>query len=812
MPACPNCGRDNPEGFQFCPSCGASMAGPTQAREERKLVTILFADVTGSTALGERLDPERLRSLLNTYFSAMSAAIESWGGTVEKFIGDAIMAAFGVPLVREDDAERALRAALDMLARLEDLNHDFEQRHGVILQIRIGVNTGEVIAPIAGPADQMIVAGDAVNVAARLEGAAEPGTVLVGERTYLAARNAFRFGGPLALDLKGKAEAVAARRLIEPLAEATRGVPGLRSPMVGRDRELDAVVGLLEEAVETARPRLVVVFGPAGIGKSRLLQEFVRIVPARYPSAAVLRGRCLAAGQGITYWALGEILRTACGIGLADPVEVAQSRLRAAARELLAPLELREEEIDQTIHALATTAGIPLRDNPLDRLEPQAVADELARAWPRFAAASAARGPAVFVVEDLHWAEGLLLDMLERVLARSTGPLLILATARPEFAEAHPTFAAGREDSSSISLRPLTEGQSSELVEGLLAVAQLPPELREEMLAKAEGNPFFLEELIRRLIDEGALIRKGDRWMATAAASTTLLPDTIHGLLAARIDTLPVEEKRVLQEAAVVGRVFWEEPVARSMGNGEVSGALLGLERKGLVSARPTSTIAGQVEFIFKHALVRDVAYASLPKARRARAHAEHAAWMEQLAGERVEEFAELIAHHYATAATGEDADLAWVDDASAREAVRAKAFASLVLAGRVARKRFAIPRAVDLHQRALALAGSDGDRALALDELGDDHVAVYHGDEAFAAYQEALEIIRATGPVPVDRARVCLKAARIASEKSGAFRAEPDPAAVEDLVQEGLEAAMDERPGLGCWPWWARARCTGRG
>jgi tetratricopeptide (TPR) repeat protein len=472
---------------------------------------------------------------------------------------------------------------------------------------------------------------------------------------------------------------------------------------------------------------------------------------------------------------------------------VAQTKLRASAAEILAALDLREPEVDQTIFALATTAGIPLPDNPLDRLEPRAVADELARAWPRFAGAFAARGPTVLVIEDLHWAESQLVDMLERLLARSVGPLFLVATARSEFAQAHPDFAAGREDSSSVSLRPLTEEQSGELVEELLLVADLPDELRREILAKAEGNPFFLEELIRRLIDEEALVREGERWRATDAARSTILPDTIHGLLAARIDALSGEEKRVLQEAAVVGRVFWEEPLARSFGNGEVSVALLGLERKGLVFARPTSTIAGQVEFMFKHALVRDVAYASLPKTRRARAHAEHAAWIEELAGDRLEEFAELVAHHYATAATGEDADLAWADEPAARQAVRAKAFEALVLAGRVARKRFAIARAVELHEQSLALAQEPEDRARALEELGDDHVAVYHGDEALASYQQALAIIRSGGDGGSDRARICLKAGRMAAEKSGAFRVQPEPASVESLIREGLEAATDQ-------------------
>jgi class 3 adenylate cyclase/tetratricopeptide (TPR) repeat protein len=807
MPVCSSCGTESPEGFRFCPHCGAPLAPPEPTREERKLVTILFADVTGSTALGEQLDPERLRVLLSAYFSAMSAVIESWGGTVEKFIGDAIMAVFGVPVIREDDAHRALRAAGDMLVRLDELNSEFRERHALSLAIRIGVNTGEVIAPVGPPAAQRIVAGDAVNVAARLEQAAEPGSVMVGERTYLAARDAFRFGDAVDLELKGKSGKVTAWPLIEPRAETGRGIPGLRAPMVGRDREVGALMGLLEEAVETGRPRLVVVYGPAGIGKSRLVLEFLRLASARYPEASVLRGRCLPAGQGITYWALGEMLRAGCGISMGDPVEEARDKLAVAARDLLAPLALREEDARQTIFALATTAGIPLPGNPLEKLEPREVADELARAWPRFAAAFTSRGPAVFVVEDLHWAEEQLLDMLERLLARTGGPLLIVATARPEFAEPHPGFAGGREDASSVSLRPLTHDQGERLVAGLLVEAELPAGLREDILSTAEGNPLFVEEIVRRLVDEGSVIRVDDHWQATDAATATAIPDTIHGVLAARIDALPSEEKRVLQEAAVVGRVFWEEPVARALGNGGVSDALLGLERKGLVFARPTSTIAGQVEFMFKHALVRDVAYASLPKSRRARAHAEHAAWMEDLAGDRFDEFAELVAHHYATAVAGEDADLAWAEEVAAREAARGKAFEALAHAGSLARRRFSVDKAVELHRRAFELASSRRERARALDELGDDHGALYHGDEAVKAYQEAIALLEPDPEMAPWRARICAKAARMITEKSGAFRVHLDPGLPDRMIDEGLKAADD--PATRAWLLAIRGRCA---
>jgi class 3 adenylate cyclase/tetratricopeptide (TPR) repeat protein len=788
---CPSCRTPVVTDARFCPNCGTELT-PTLRKEERKVVTLLFADVTGSTALGERLDPERLRSLLTAYFSAMSALIESWGGTVEKFIGDAIMAVFGVPIVREDDPERALRAGLAMLSRLRELNRDFEQRHGVTLEIRIGVNTGEVIAPVGGPLEQLIVSGDAVNVAARLEQAAEPGTILAGERTYLAARNAFRFEPPVALELKGKAEAVSAWRVVEPLPEATRGVPGLWSVMVGRDRELDTLLTLLEEAIETGRPRMVAVYGPAGIGKSRLVQELLRAASSAHQELGVLRGRCLAAGQGITYWALGEILREATGIGLGDPADAAAEKFRRGVRELLDPLALSEEDLEQTVFALAATAGIYLPNNPLDSMEPRAVANEMSRAWPRFATAYAMRAPEVLVVEDLHWAEDQLLDMLERLLARSSGPLLFVVTARPEFAQAHPGFASGREEASSIALRPLTEQQSAALVEGLLAIADLPLELNEEILAKAEGNPFFLEEILRRLIDEGALVRDDDRWRATESARGVVLPDTVHGLLAARIDGLPPEEKRVLQEAAVIGRVFWEEPVALAIGNGAVSDALLQLERRGLVFARPTSTIGGQVEFTFKHALVRDVAYASLPKARRARAHAEHGAWIEQLAGDRVDEFAELIAHHYRTAAAGEDADLAWADQPETHADVRKKAFEALLRAGVAAKKRSALKKAVELHEEALALVATDEERVRALEELGDDHTALYHGDEAVAAYRSAIELLTAEPEAGDDLARVCSKAARMIVEKSGAFRVQPPASEADAYVRRGLEVVRD--------------------
>jgi predicted ATPase/class 3 adenylate cyclase len=771
---------------------GTPVAGPGSA-EARKIVTILFADVTGSTSLGEQLDPERLRALLGAYFAAMAAVIESWGGTVEKYIGDAVMAVFGVPTVREDDAQRALHAALEMRTRLAELNVDFERQHHVALQVRIGVNTGEVVAPIGAGQQHGLVAGDAVNVAARLEQAAEPGMILVGERTRSAARHAFQFDAPLTLELKGKAQPLRASPLLGPLPEAergVRGVRGLRAPLIGRDRELATLLGLLDEAVEARRPRMVVLYGPAGIGKTRLASEFLAAADAQYPDVTVLRGRCLAVGHGITYWALAEILRGACRIGLDEPVDLVRERLRERVGQLLAPLNLPPGEVEVTAAALAMTAGIQLDAGPAAAIS----AEDLARAWPRFATAYAASGPAVWVVEDLHWAGEPVLEMLERIATRTDGPLVLLATARPEFAESHPGFPAGGESAAAISLRPLTDRQSGEMLERLLEVAEIPDALRAEILAKAEGNPFFVEEIIQRLIDEGALTQDGDRWRAVRAIDVAPIPDSVQALLSARVDALAPMERRALQEAAVIGRTFWAAPVEEALSAEDVAEVLVSLERKGLIFVRPMSTLAGQTEYIFKHALVRDVAYASLPKARRARAHAEVAAWIEKLAGDRADEFAELIAHHYLTAVTGDDSDLAWLDDPGTREDLRRRAFAALIAAGRTARKRFATDRAAELHEQARSLAISDAERLDAFEQLGRDHEVAFHGDEALAAFNAALEIARRD---PGERPRVASLARRagaMVSVRAGSFREPPDLASADALIAEGLAVVEDRR------------------
>ena len=536
---CTRCGQENPGGARFCNACAAPLGGMERG-EERKLATMLFADLAGSTELGSRLDPERLRSLLQRYFAAVAACIDSWGGTVEKYIGDAVLAVFGVPVAREHDAERAVRAALEILQQLEELNPSFERHYGVTLRVRIGLNTGEVIAPASDDPSQTLVAGDAVNVAARLEQAARPGTVLVGRRTYAATRRAFRFEGPIALRLKGKGGTVDGYRVLgrEAGMEGMRAPVGLTTGMVGRGREIDALMTRLGEAAAAKQVRTVFVRGPAGIGKSRLVQELVDRTVRLESTPTVYGGRCLAAGRGITYWALGEILRSAFGIALDDPPEVAGDKLRDGVREALTHLATTDDEVQLMMCALAATASLSLPESPLERMEPQEVGEHIARAWPRLVTALAARGPLVLVFEDIHWADDRLMAMLHTLAVRAHGPVLLVATARPDGPDVL-ALSDRIPGAATIRLDSLSEAESGELITGLLSGAELSSGLRGQILGRAEGNPLFLEELVGRLIDEGALVREADRWVAVPGARLAVLPDTVHAVLSARLDWLP---------------------------------------------------------------------------------------------------------------------------------------------------------------------------------------------------------------------------------------------------------------------------------
>jgi class 3 adenylate cyclase len=742
VPACPVCGAAVPAGARFCPACGSELEPEAvPAGQERRLVTILFTDVTGSTALGERLDPERLQEVMATYFGAMREEIEAEGGTVEKFIGDAVMAAFGVPTAHEDDPARALRAALRMRARLERVNHELRKHFGVELRIRTGVNTGEVLAATNPQPGEAMATGDAVNVAARLEQAAEPGQIVVAQRTARAARG-FRFRELQTAELRGKAEPVSIVLLLgEAPGAAERGVPGLQAPMVGREQELELLRTVYRVVSEERRPNLVTIFGEPGVGKSRLTHEFTRWVGDADPPALVLRGRCLPYGESVTYWPLAEILKGYAGIYDSDPTDVVLEKIRSAAERVIT----RDVHDDpaRAIAALRWTLGIEDPDRPASQIDPRRARDEAHVAWRSLLSALAGEQPLVVVVEDIHWADAVLLDLLDFLAERIVGPVVLLCPARPELTEHRPGWGGGRRNVSTISLQPLSDTDAQRLIGLLLTVEELPAEVRQRILDRAGGNPFFLEEIVRHLIDEGLITRDGGRWRAVPGIEDIAIPDTVQGVLAARIDLLEPADKRTLQRAAVVGRVFWPGPVRRLL-NGDHSSledVFARLENRDLILSRLGSSLAGEPEFIFKHVLTRDVAYETLPRRDRPAAHATVAAWIEETAGDRREEFVDLLAHHYAEA------------DRSARElgvvdeSLRRSAFEHLVLAARVARLKVALAKATRLARHAGDLADGPLERSVALEALAEALFDDFRGDEAYRTFAEAGELRLANAP-----------------------------------------------------------------
>lgn len=782
---CPACGAEARPGDQFCAACGHRLGPEPAKEEERKLVTLLFADLTGSTTLGERLDPERLRALLADYFGEMAAVIESWGGTVDQFVGDAIVAVFGIPAMHEDDAERALMAALDMHARLGEINPHLAQRHGVELAMRIGINSGVVVA--GGEGERLGLAGDAVNVAARLEQTAEPGQIVVGERTYLSARRSFLFEALEERLLKGKSLPVRAWRLLATAEQPQPvGVTELATRLVGRKRELGLLESVYRAAVEETRPRLLTILGQPGVGKTRLVEEFVTRLQADELPPSAFRGRCLPYGRGITYLPLREVLWSAAGILLDDSSVLAGEKLEKFVRDVLGP---DSSEADRVLFALAKTAGIALPDNPLDRISPESIGEELGLAWPRFVSALAAGRPLLLEIEDLHWAESPLLDMLEHMASRSTGPLLIVATARPEFAESRPGWS-GRSGMSQISLEPLPEADLRALLDELLPV--VGSDLRERVLAAAEGNPFFAEEIVRHLLDQGLLEQRDEGLVEADGEAPVTIPDTVRALLAARVDGLVPDEKRTLQDAAVVGRVFWASPLEAMRPGVRVRDALRGLEAKGLVVTRPRSSLPGQIELSFRHTLIREVAYESIPKARRATVHAAMGRWIEDLAGERREEFIELIAHHYESAAQPEHADLAWTVDSPVREEVRSKAVLALLEAGRAAMARYSIDQAIGFGDRALALAATDAERLAGLELRALAAHAGVRADEAWSRYVEALEVAERVGDGETVM-RLRAQATLLWSRYRGAFSGDDWMAQAVEIVRQGLKDAGSE-------------------
>jgi DNA-binding NarL/FixJ family response regulator len=556
--------------------------------------------------------------------------------------------------------------------------------------------------------------------------------------------------------------------------EPAVGRPALEAPFVGRAVELEVLLGALDDAIREGKARFVLVDGAAGIGKSRLVREFLSGARERASAAAILQGRCLATGRGVSYWALGEVLRRACGIGLDDRAEDAEQRLRDGLVRALAPLRLTPADSEDTLHALATSAGIVVPGNPLERADPRIVPSAINKAWGRFFRAYTRRGGAILVIEDLHWAGAALVSALPAIASMLDGPFLLVATARPAFLGREPGFMAAQA-LVAVDVPPLDTADAGEMVDALHPAGALPDELRSTVVARSEGNPYFLEEAVRHL----------------AEAGSTAIPDSIQAVLVARIEALPLAERRVLQEAAVVGRVFWEGPVRQALGAADIADELRSLADRGLIFTRPTSSLSGEVELSFKHALLRDAAYGTMTKAHRARSHAAVGAWLEGIADDPKAELAGLIGEHFHLAMEQDADGKAW-PDAADREQVRARAVRYLLLAGSSAHQRFAIEKAIELHEAALRHATSDVQRARVLAALGQDHESGLHGPEAIDAYRGAMDAAdRAQLPAD-ERARIRLAAARTMAIRWGSFATRPNLADIDEFVEGGLALAED--------------------
>jgi class 3 adenylate cyclase/tetratricopeptide (TPR) repeat protein len=653
---CSNCGRENPAGAKFCNECAAPLlpVAPLPTLEERKIVSVLFCDLVGFTAASEQQDPEDVRARIRPYHARLRQEIERHGGTVEKFVGDAVMAAFGAPVAHEDDAERAVRAGLRILEAIAELN---EADPGLDLQVRVGINTGEAVVAVDARPEQGegIVTGDVVNTAARIQGAAPVDGVAVSEQTFRATSRLFDYEPLVPVSVKGKAEPLPLWR-----AKAARSRFGsdigdrFRTPFVGRELERPLLIGIFERAAQQRSVQLVTVVGEPGVGKTRLIAELSEYVDAKPGLTRWRQGRCLPYGEGITFWALGEILKAEAGILESDSAELAATKLERA----VAP---EETERRWLLERLAPLVGIEAA-SPAER-------QELFTAWRRFLEGLAAAGATVLVFEDLHWADEALLDFLEHLVEWSQGvPLLVLCAARPELYERRPGWGAGLRNAHTINLSPLSDGETAELVSHLVSTGVLSRDLERTVLERAGGNPLYAEEFVRLLADRGL------------DASKAVLPESVQALIAARLDTLSPERKSLLQDAAVLGKVFWAGAVAE-MGVrelAEVELALHELALKELVRPARASSMEGDSEYSFWHLLVRDVSYGQIPRAERARRHRAAAAWIERKAGERVEDLAEVLAHHYVQALELAEA----LSDAEQAEVLRLPARRFLTLAG----------------------------------------------------------------------------------------------------------------------------------
>jgi class 3 adenylate cyclase len=795
------------------PAAGLAEFAPDT--EERRIVTVLFADIADSTPLADALDPEEMRSLLSAYFTAMSREIHRHGGTVEKYIGDAVMAVFGLPVAHEDDPIRALRAALAMRGALARFNEGRRAADpaAVTLHMRIGINTGEVVAAggtTGTDGHDFLVTGDAVNVAARLEQEAPTDAILVGARTYRATRGAVQYRGREPVAARGKVRPVPAWEALELVDQGPvpvprpRGLDGSQPPLVGREREMALLRRAFAGAVAGRQPHAVTVLGVPGIGKTRLVREFITDL-LEYPGALaapaqpdgalwsvvasdvplLLESRCPPYGEGITYWPLADILRKYCGLVAMGADDRARERLLRNVRHVLRSARRGEDAVAIATY-LGHTIGIetPERRQALLPTDAQQLREGLFRAWRVFFEALATVRPVVLLIDDIHWADDALLDLLATIPARmGSVALLLLTPARPELRERRPEWGGGQPNEVTLELEPLSASASARLLRVLLPGASVPEALRRGILAKAEGNPFYVEEIVRMLADRGILVREEDTgtpadgpddsgcgwrlapgWEESREAVDPVIPDTVQGVLAARLDLLAPAERALLQHAAVIGRQFWASALSSlssGMSRRAIEAQIAPLVRKGMIqpSDQMNALVSvGELVYTFKHALTREVTYATIARARRANEHARLAAWLEQRAEGKVDTYVELVAHHYLEFYR----QASQTDPRSTvrRAATRDKVIHYLAQAGDVATARHALVKADQYYSDALGVltdALAAPNVPLQVDLLmhrAGVRTLLTRGDDAWSDGREALRLWLTVGPDALRDAR----------------------------------------------------------
>jgi len=625
---CSRCARENPDDARFCNACGSPLEAEPRTREERKIVTAVFVDLVGSTARAERLDPEDVRAVLRRYHETLRRELERYGGTVEKFIGDAVVAVYGAPTAHEDDPERAVRGALaarESIAALNDRDDTLD------LHVRVGVTTGEALVALDARAaeGESMVAGDVMNTAARIQSAAPVDGILVGDSTHRATERVIVYREHQPVEAKGKAEPVGVWEAVEALGRVTGpGEDDASSPLVGRENERALLLGAFARARVERSPQLVTLVGVPGIGKSRLVVE-LREAAAEDDEIITWRyGRCLPYGDGVTFWALGEIVKAQAGIRENDSASTAADKLGRAVADSVPEADRRWVE-----PSLRPLVGLVSEDVALaDRRE------ELHAGWRLFLEALAEQRPLVVVIDDLQWADDGLLEFVDELVDLVEGvPLLVVCCARPELLERRPGWGGGKRNALTVSLGPLGEGAVARLVESLLGRDPADADLRANVVELAAGNPLYAEELVR---------------MRTSGGDLSGLPDTVLGIVTARVDLLPDAEKELLRDAAVMGGVVWSDGLqaVSTREPGEVGDLLRSLGRKEFLRRERQSAVAGATQHAFVHSLVRDAVYAQLPRPDRIDRHVRVARWIESLPEDRREDRAELLAHHYVEA------------------------------------------------------------------------------------------------------------------------------------------------------------------